>query len=332
MEHLERFEQRKNATPKLRRKTRATFMKLLIGIMYCFENEFGQCIKAIKDQTYRDFDTFVIKRRPNKEAHDLLYRTFMEKNSQYDLFIKIDADMVLARPTLFAEVVEYFQQHPEVDNLQIALDDFFCDRRIYGLHVYGPRYRWKHDQEQIFVDRRSASDSFLMISDNEELAPAAFHCPNPGCFQSYHYGLHRAVKIMQHGAIRLNYDASMNHFYNLTNIVHHYNRESSLALAFAILGAFDAISQGFRSEHVDFGSQQALAAFSARESATPWRVKLTASVLSRCFTLVPRDLAFELLLAWRDRSAGFGRAVKQMRANLKSQTYRRYERKKRHSA
>jgi hypothetical protein len=132
-------------------------MKILIGIMYSIENELGECITAINRQTYRNFSLFLVKRLPNKQAHDRLYGTFTEQNAHYDLFLKIDADMVLTRTTFLAEVVAYFRQHSDVDNLQVAVFDCICDRLIYGLHVYNRRFRWSATDEPLFVDRRSAS-------------------------------------------------------------------------------------------------------------------------------------------------------------------------------
>ena len=62
-------------------------MRILIGILHTIENEFPQCIEAIKNQTYQNFDYFVVENIPNKEAHDTLYRRFMDSADNYELFI-----------------------------------------------------------------------------------------------------------------------------------------------------------------------------------------------------------------------------------------------------
>ena len=102
--------------------------------MYSIENEYQECLEKIAHQEC-DFDVFKVEQLTNKEAHLTLYDTFMKKSEDYDLFIKVDADMVITRNSFFTEVQEFFRNHKNVDLLAIAVNDFFTDRLIYGLHV-----------------------------------------------------------------------------------------------------------------------------------------------------------------------------------------------------
>jgi hypothetical protein len=124
----------------------------------------------------------------------------------------------------------------------------------------------------------------------------------------------------------------MNHWYNLRNVFEHYNRKPSLVLAFVIAGAANAITHGLSAEHIDFDNETTLATFRKLEQRPAWRVRLLATLISRTAALIPSEICLELLLAWRNLPNGMNQARKQMVANLQSEKYRQYERKKRLSA
>lgn len=173
-------------------------MRILIGILYCIENELDRCIESIRMQDHKDFDYFVVSKMKNKAAHDFLYGKFMASAQDYDVFIKIDADMVLLRPTFFSEVIDALKQYPDKDHFHIGLWDFFTDRMIGALQVFRSNVRWKRNDEKIFVDvvvQSSRKTSFY--NSTGPLSPAAIHCPDPGAFQAFHFGLHKAVKVLQ---------------------------------------------------------------------------------------------------------------------------------------
>ena len=69
--------------------------------MYCKENEYDSCKRSISHQDYPVTDFLTVENKPNKEAHDILYSTFSEYPQEYDLFLKLDADMVLTSPEVF---------------------------------------------------------------------------------------------------------------------------------------------------------------------------------------------------------------------------------------
>lgn len=52
-------------------------MRLFVGTLYTIENEFDECVASIALQSYRNFQHFVFRNLPNKEAHDALYSAFM---------------------------------------------------------------------------------------------------------------------------------------------------------------------------------------------------------------------------------------------------------------
>jgi len=221
--------------------------------MYCIENEFDDCIAAIKSQTYQQFEYFVIQNLPNKTAHDTLYAAFMKRAGEFDLFIKIDADMVLCRNDFFEQVVKRFEQNTEMDLLEIQVQDFFTNRFIGSLNVFRNTVTFNINDEKVFVDR--IHNAKHRVEDKTDLAPAAWHCPNPSNFQAFHFGLHKAVKIMQFGKTDKKYMPSCEHWENYETLKLNYKNNPDIRLAYAILGAEIAFRKKFTNTEIDFNNQ-----------------------------------------------------------------------------
>lgn len=242
-------------------------MKILVGIMYCKENEFGDCIKSIQSQTYKNFDYFVVENLPNKEAHDKLYKTFLDSKDKYNIFIKIDADMVLCRNDLFENIVHKFKQNTSMDLLSIKVQDFFTGRLIWGLNIYRNTVTLTNLAENIFVDIVVKFEN--LVRDDSELAPAAFHCPNPSKFQSYHYGMHKAVKFIQRDADNYQESQGMYHLNNILNMMRNYMKTNNDFVGIACLGAQIAQIKRFTYKNVNYDDSQAMDVFKDIESLSP---------------------------------------------------------------
>jgi hypothetical protein len=301
-------------------------MKILVGVLYCIENEISQCISSIKQQIYQDYDYFIIEGLPNKEAHNKLYETFMKNNKDYDLFIKIDADMVLSRPTFFSEVVDYITKENDIDDLQIAVNDCFTDRLIYGLHVYNGRMQWEKDHEQIFVDWPDKIRSYKRVNDNEKLAPAADHCPNPGKYQAFHFGLHKVVKITQYDREELRYFACLVHWDNILKLAEHFNNDKeNISLAFALLGVYEGITGKLMARHVDFDNPESVLLFRKWEEKDDSEVLRGALKIVKLLSFIPQNLLLQLILLPRNiRGGGWG-AFSEFINNMANNRLRNYQ-------
>jgi len=104
--------------------------RILVGTLYAGENEFEECLASIKRQTYRGWSHFVIRDLPKQEAHKKLYQTFMNRADEFDLFIKVDSDMVIENENLFKGIAARFKGDPSLEQLSIAVKDFFTDQLI----------------------------------------------------------------------------------------------------------------------------------------------------------------------------------------------------------
>jgi hypothetical protein len=226
-------------------------MRIFVGTLYTIENEFEECVASIERQSYRNFQHFVFRNLPNKKAHDTLYRSFMEKAGEFDLMIKVDADMVIEDEHLFAKIVERFRSNGQLKDLEIAVHDFFSDRLIWGMHTYRNTVEWRQTDEDLFVDA-CPLDENERIHDDSELAPAAIHCKNPSPFQAFHYGVHKALKTIQPGCKEIDYGYTLYHWYNIESTRQNFFRTRDRRIGFAILGAELAFRGSIWPHHLDY--------------------------------------------------------------------------------
>jgi len=205
-------------------------MKVFVGTLYSGENEYEECLASIQRQTLRDFDHFVFRNMPNKEAHHALFRSFLERAGEYDLLIKIDADVVLASDTILENIVRKMRKDDGIDILAVAVQDFFTDELINaGMATYRNTVRWDYGKETMFVDIAEVRQG-REIYDDKELAPAGIHCKNPAPWQAFHYGLHRGLKSIQ----RIH---STGHWAYLERVWANFLKTGDTRIGLAVLGA-----------------------------------------------------------------------------------------------
>lgn len=272
-------------------------MKILVGTLYTIENEFEQCLAGIRQQTYTNFENFVLKDLPNKEAHERLYQTFMEGADEFDLFMKVDADMVIENKHLFARIVDKFNMTAWVKDLIIAVHDFFSDQLIWGMHTYRNTVRWSRNEEHLFVDDYPGKDDEVILDDSE-LAPAAVHCKDPSPFQSFHYGVHRGLKVIQPGRAELHVQASRDHWENLQKTWLNFLRTNDRRIAFATLGAELVFKGGIQPHHLDYANPYLRNLFRRYERLSPAQLKQKIRRISFTgFAFLPSELRRRVLLA-----------------------------------
>jgi len=169
-------------------------MRILVGTLYTIENEFEECCRSIQQQSHQDFEHFVIRNKPNKEAHDELYRTFMNRADEFDLFAKVDADMVIHDKELFTKIIQKFSENENMEMLTVKVSDFFTGKLMHGMHVFRSSVRWVPDNENVFVDPVPV-DKHKQYKAHD-LEGKVTHCENPSPLQAFRFGLHRAIKLL----------------------------------------------------------------------------------------------------------------------------------------
>ena len=235
--------------------------RLLICTLYCGENEFEKCVASINAQSFKNWEHTVIKNLPNKEAHDTLYRGIMARRNEFDLFMKLDADMVFRDENSLQKAVDLFLNTPELDNAEMAVHDWFPDSLTMGVHVFSNRVWWSPNSEDLFVDPLPHIPGKRLLLWGAP-APIVDHCPDPSPFQAYHYGVHRALKTIQTGRL-LSFDpfASGDLWRDFKRTWAHFLKARDRRLGFALLGATHVFGGRVRQYQYSYTNNELLSFF-----------------------------------------------------------------------
>lgn len=171
-------------------------MRFLVVTMHAGEPQLERCTDAVRAQEGVDVEHVLISDLPNVEAHARCYEEIQARSADYDVAVKLDADMVLSGDHVLETIGRWFVTDPELDHGQLALHDFFTDRAIMGLHVFSPRVRWPEHSDGLFVDAAP-----IVPGRRAEVwqppIPIADHAPDPTPRQALGFGVHRGQKAFQ---------------------------------------------------------------------------------------------------------------------------------------
>lgn len=234
--------------------------RILIGTLYSGENELDECKHSLSEQTYTNWTQRIIAHLPNKTAHDTLYREFMSARNDFHLFLKLDADMVFRASSGLSQIVNLFSASFELDHAEIAVKDWFSNQSILGLHAFSNKCRWHINDENLFVDPDPESPT-PKRTIWQAPAPLVNHCPNPSPFQSFHFGVHRALKVAQSGRGRFDwfqFDAQSD---LLQKVWNNFVDQKDIRIGFAVLGADLVFSDVIKPNQYDYTNPQLLGIF-----------------------------------------------------------------------
>lgn len=178
-------------------------MKVLILTLYSGEGEYIKCIESLHGQKYKSWEHRVFSNLPSKTAHVKLYAEIMARSAEFDLFIKLDADMVFLRNTALGEIVNFFEERQWVHQANFAVKDFASRSNIMGLLVFRNTAYWEHSEETLFVDTTPKIDGYRVLVWGKP-SPLVSHAAHPHPYESFHFGAHRALKATQMGRLSKN--------------------------------------------------------------------------------------------------------------------------------
>lgn len=230
--------------------------KIFICTLYSGENEYFDCLASLQAQDYPYWKHKIIKNLPKKEAHEKLYKEFMNNKDQFDLFLKLDADMVLIRNSALRDLVQLFQNYPDLDNAELVVHDWFTNTMIWGIHMFSNRAIWNINRNKLFTDR----DPWIpgrKIKFSGPPAPVVYHSPNPNPYQAYHFGIHRGMKAII-GASRTNWQY-------LTLVWDHYLQSRDPRLGLTLLGAEDVIKNKITLNNYNYTDSHVIRLFKRSE-------------------------------------------------------------------
>ena len=212
--------------------------KVLVLTLHAGENEFEQSKASLAAQTYNNWDHKIFSGLGNVEAHRTLYETVMSNSDSYDLFLKLDADMLFADENVLSSIVDKFVKNPSLDHFVVGCNDWMTGKQILGVHTYSNRVRWEQRDEELFVDPSPTREGDRII-DSKPARTYFLHSPDPSLFQAFHFGAHRALKVRQPGrsvgekqtgAIRTQWDV-------FCSVWEQFSRGQDLRHGLALLGA-----------------------------------------------------------------------------------------------
>lgn len=186
-------------------------MKILIGILFSGESQYEACKAAIQSQSHTDWELVEFKNLGKKEAHEALFKAFTERADDVDLFVKIDADMELCHPDFLKTLAEYFAAHEQIDHVTMKVNDFYTARLIWGLNAFRSTVRFSASDD-VYTDQAALVDPArrVHLKRHPILVPAVLHAFDPTDYQSFHFGCHKAIKVMHR--------QSRSHFRNIRRL------------------------------------------------------------------------------------------------------------------
>lgn len=173
-------------------------MRILIITLHTIENEFDRCRQSIDSLEHDGIEHLVFSGLSKKEAHNRLYETFMSRSSEFDLFMKLDADMIIEDGKIIGVIETAFARDPELDLLLIPVYDHFVNRELGGVNVYRNTVRWAMNKGHLFTDRSHLRETIRRRKTLDSRGKTWIsHCKDPGNFQAFHFGFHRIAKALQ---------------------------------------------------------------------------------------------------------------------------------------
>lgn len=246
--------------------------KFLVLTLYSGENEFDACQKSVADQLHVDVEQVAFKGLGNLEAHRRLYSEIMARAPEFDLFLKLDADMVLSRNTALYEIAEFFAARPELDHLETEVNDHFTGAKIFGVHVFSPRVTWQIDtHDPLFVDPEPTCPGSRARSPSE-LDIFVEHAPDPGPYQAFHFGFHRALKAFQFNVEHRSLSRMEAQLAILQDLERHYETTKRASLGLSIIAADMVMNGRLNGETGDKSDTSVETAFEKVSQLTPSEV------------------------------------------------------------
>lgn len=169
--------------------------------MYCGEGDYAECIRALSSQVGVIVQHVVIADLPEKQAHNALWQAWRDQKHGFDMFVKLDADTVLAHDKVLLGFWNVMEANSRVTGIQAPLLDYFTGGYINGLNCFSPRVTFRDTADELFCDRRVDVDHDIVIGSTQVpdvLRPAGYHGYHPTDAQAFHFGLHRALKGQTH--------------------------------------------------------------------------------------------------------------------------------------
>ncbi|HMF93289.1 MAG TPA: hypothetical protein VKE96_03310 [Vicinamibacterales bacterium] len=174
--------------------------KLLILTLSTGEAALPVLTRQLTRQSFQDFEHEIIGGLANREAHNRLYATIMDRAAAFDLFLKIDADMTLRSDTSLADAVRAVDDWPDVGHFAFPIWDCFTEEETLGVHLFRSGVRWGEITDELFVDPDPADVEQRLWTGPP--APFVNHGEIVSDFECFSFGVHKFLKVAQRARTR----------------------------------------------------------------------------------------------------------------------------------
>ena len=217
-------------------------LQVLVGTLYSGENEFEQCVEMLTCQSYCHRTQFAVEHMAERAAHDELYTRFMHDAGEYDLFLKLDADMVLSDSESLAAAVALFEKSPDLDHAVFTVKDWMTGTEIVGIHMYRSHVRWPKCTGRVMTDPTPVLQGARQVFARRPPSPLAVHSPDPNPAQAFRFGLRCAIKAFQIGHEPARPVQAIAHWRRLKRLWCHFDEVRDQRLGLALMAAEHALT------------------------------------------------------------------------------------------
>lgn len=244
-------------------------LKVLVGTLYSGEQQLDQCIGALTNQHYCHRSHFMVEHMTEKAAHDQLYNRFMHNAGEYDLFLKLDADMILKGPGSLGAAVAKFAESPELDHAVFTVHDWMADCEIVGIHMYRSRVRWAARDDVLFADGPPQMEGQRRLFARGAPSPLADHCPDPSPGQAFRHGLVRAFKAFQPGLDPTHPFHGLAQWRVLKRVWNHFDRVRDRRLGLALMAVDHVLTHAVKPDVCNYTNPRFWQTFGMYKAMTP---------------------------------------------------------------
>lgn len=179
--------------------------RTLVITLFSGEQELGLLKDSLISQTYKNWSHEIISFLPEVEAHRKLREQIETRKDEFDLFIKLDADMVFNSDDSLRKIVDFFVKEPRLDHLVTPVFDIPSSSNIYGAHFYRSGVYFPYGGDGLFTDPNPRINGIRYI---EPINTKAYinHMQDPSDKQAFLLGVHRILKVVQRDRIIKDYD------------------------------------------------------------------------------------------------------------------------------
>lgn len=168
-------------------------IRVAVGVLSAGEPSLQRALTSIEAQTDVRVELIHIADQPKWEAHRQLFARFNDMTADHDLIVKVDADMEVVHPRLFAALGKMFLHCDDVDHIPVMVDDWLSGRRIWGLNSWRGGVTWTDEPPDLLTDR-APNTARRTLPPLDLGIPLVLHASDPSPRQALRYGAHRALK------------------------------------------------------------------------------------------------------------------------------------------